>query len=87
MGKPKHFIPTCKGKIIGGDLYGPLQTSVGGVKYIFVMIENFTKFVKLYKIRSATMATALRKLNMYVNDYGIPKSVFTDNGTQFTSKK
>lgn len=87
VGKPKPFIPTCKGEIIGGDFYGPLQASVGGVKYIFVIIDSFTKFVKLCKVRSATMAAALRKLKLYVNDYGIPKSLYTDNGIQIIYKK
>lgn len=33
------------------DFYGPLPRSIGGVQYIFVVLDTFTKYVKLYPVK------------------------------------
>jgi transposase InsO family protein len=67
------------------DLYGPLPTG-RGVRYILVCFEVFTKYVKLYPIKTATTKSCLNKL---VNHYFVkvvkPQVVLSDNGTQFQS--
>ena len=68
------------------DYYGPLPTSTSGVKYILVVVDNFKKYVKLYTMKKATMAITLNKLKLYIQEVGKPKSILTDNGTQFTSR-
>lgn len=73
--------------MVSVDYYGPLPVSSGNVRYLFVIVDNFTKFVKLYAIRRATTVTSLRRLTQYIKEYGKPTSVLSDNGTQFTSKK
>lgn len=42
--------------------------------------------MKLYKLHSGTTAAALHKLKLY-KQILLPKSVYTDNGTQLTAKK
>ena len=54
FGGTMPILPSEKGELISRDYYGPLPVSTGGVKYIFVMVDNFTKFVKLYTLRRAT---------------------------------
>jgi hypothetical protein len=61
-GETKPMIPKQKGEMVSIDFYGPLVTSSGGVKYILVMVDNFTKFVKLYTLKRATTRATLRKL-------------------------
>lgn len=63
-----------KNEVISIDHYGPIPTAVGGVKYILVVVDNFIK-------------TALRKPKMYFEEFGVPKPVYTDNGTHFTLKR
>ena len=63
------------------DYYGPLLTSTSGVKYILVVVDNFTKYVKLYTMKKATTAITLNKLKLYIQEVGKPKSILTDNGT------
>ena len=87
FGGTKPIIPTNKGELISGDFYGPLPTAAAGVKYILVIVDNFTKYVKLYTLRRATTVATLRRLRQYVNEFGKPKAILTDNGTQFTSKQ
>jgi len=36
------------------DLYGPLPSGWNGVSYIFVILDNFSRFVKLYPLKRAT---------------------------------
>jgi transposase InsO family protein len=70
------------------DLYGPLPVGRFGFRYIFVCFDVFSKFVKLYSLKAATMKAYLNKV---VNDYVInmtrPRCILSDHGTQFSSKK
>lgn len=59
IGETKPIIPKKKGDLISMDYYGPLVTSTGGVKYILVVIDNFTKYVKLYAMKNATTRATL----------------------------
>jgi hypothetical protein len=78
---PKTAVELC-----AVDLYGPLLTGRGGVRYIFVCLDVFTKFVKLYALRAATSSTCLQKITKhYVADVIRPKCILSDSGTQFTS--
>ena len=68
------------------DFYGRLPRSVGGVGYIFVMLDAFSKYVKLYAIKRQTTKIALKKLiELYIPEVGKPERVLSDHGTQFTS--
>lgn len=87
MGETKPIIPKGKGELLSIDYYGPLPTSTSGVKYLLVMVDNFTKYVKLYAVRRATTLATLKRIQQYMQEHGKPQYVLTDNGTQFTSKK
>lgn len=70
------------------DFYGPLPRSVGGVEYIFVILDAFSKYVKLYAIKKENTDTILGKLcNSYVPEMGKPQRILSDHGSQFTSPK
>ena len=69
------------------DYYGPLLVSSGGVKYLLVVVNNFTKYVELYTLRRATTNVTLKRLQQYITTHGKQDSILTDNGTQFTSRK
>ncbi|KAJ8897045.1 hypothetical protein PR048_002391, partial [Dryococelus australis] len=61
---------------------------VGVVEYIFVMMDFFTKFVKLYLIKRATAHVVTEKvLYCYVLEVGQPKKIISDSGPQFRSDK
>uniref|UniRef100_A0A1B6GZR8 RNA-directed DNA polymerase n=1 Tax=Cuerna arida TaxID=1464854 RepID=A0A1B6GZR8_9HEMI len=69
------------------DIIGPLPTSIGNVKYLLITLDIFTKFVKLYPMRTANTRTIINKLfgHHFIN-YGAPKKIQSDNGSQFKSK-
>lgn len=72
-------------ELVTVDYNGPLPESTGKVKYIFVIIDAFSKLIKLYPMVSAkTKPTLKRLIHDYSHDVGKPRSVLADNGTQFT---
>lgn len=87
QGETTAVLPKQKGDLVSVDYYGPLVTSTSGVKYILVIIDNFTKFVKLYALKRATTCVTLNKIRQYSEQHGVPKAILSDNGTQFTTVK
>uniref|UniRef100_A0A1B6G9I6 RNA-directed DNA polymerase n=1 Tax=Cuerna arida TaxID=1464854 RepID=A0A1B6G9I6_9HEMI len=86
-GLAKGITCTAKNDHLAIDLIGPLPTSVGNTKFILITIDIFTKFVKLYPIRSANTRTIINKLfGTHFIQYGQPKKIQSDNGTQFKSR-
>nr|CAH7745333.1 unnamed protein product [Callosobruchus chinensis] len=83
-------IPEKPGELVCLDLIGPLPTSRGGggVTQLLVVIDAFTKYVRLYPLKRATTRSILNKImGEYVVKIQKSKCLLSDNGTQFTSKK
>jgi hypothetical protein len=84
--KEKHHLPKSPGELGVADLYGSLPTSRGNIRYIFVCYEVFSKYVKLYPLKSATTKACLNKLlNHYFVNVIEPKIILSDNGSQLRS--
>lgn len=76
-----------KNEIISLDLYGPLPQSTGGVTFLCVIVDLFTKYVTLYPLKKATTRAILNRLILdYFKKMGKPERILTDHGSQFTSK-
>lgn len=74
------------GDLVLVDFYGPLPEGRSRASYIFVVIDSFSKFVRLYPLGKANAKAAANRI---VNDYTkyVPiKVVLSDHGTQFLSK-
>lgn len=85
-GKMSTIIPEDDKDILAIDIFGPLPTSTGGVKYVLVVLNVFTKFVKLYALRKATTNAIINRLSKeYFPNILKPKRILADNGTQFSS--
>ena len=69
------------------DLLGELVETPQGNKHLLVIIDRFTKLVRIVPLRN-TRARNIAKafLQHWVFVYGAPIAVLTDNRTQFTSK-
>ena len=79
-------LPKKPGELLSVDLYGPLPTARGSVKYLFVCLEFFSKHVKLYPLKAATTRSCLKKLkDHYFLKVIKPKVVLSDHGSQFAS--
>jgi len=69
------------------DLMGPyVKSHPGGYKFIFVLIDYFSKWVEIFPSRLATTKNISRILESQIFcRFGIPKTIVTDNGPCFIS--
>jgi transposase InsO family protein len=85
MDRVSH-LPTKPGELLSVDLYGPLPTGRGGVKYLLVCLEFFSKHVNLYPLKTATTRSCLKKLREhYFQSVIKPEVIISDHGSQFSS--
>lgn len=79
---PKDTLPfqTCH-----IDHYGPLEKTGRGYKYIFSVIDAFTKFIRLYPCKSTGVSEVIKWLKDYFQCYSKPRRLVSDRGSAFTS--
>lgn len=80
-----HVKSERPGEMVAIDFFGELPMSTGGVKYILVVLDVFSKLVKLYPIKKETTQSAINRMEQYIQDVGKPRRLLNDHGTQFTS--
>lgn len=69
------------------DFVGPMTMSKKQNQYLFVVIDNFTKFVCLKPMRTAKTENVTKFLEEEVFlRYGVCENLICDNGVQFASK-
>lgn len=68
------------------DHYGPLEKTPTNKKYIFEIIDAFTKFTKLYDVKSTSADEVIKKLTEYFKYYSKPTRLISDRGSAFTSR-
>lgn len=69
------------------DFLGPFPRSKKGNKYLFVLVDNFTKWCLLKPIKQADAKFVVSYMEEEVfMVYGVPSKVICDNGPQFISK-
>lgn len=67
------------------DHFGPLPSIISKRKHILVIVDAFTKFVKLYAVHSTSTKEVCVCLSKYSEYYSRPRRVVSDRGTCFTS--
>jgi transposase InsO family protein len=72
--------------IISMDTLTGLPQSAEGYTGILVIIDNFSRYIELYPVKSTTEKEAIDCLIQHIGRYGIPAKVVSDNGTQFIAK-
>jgi transposase InsO family protein len=71
----------------GLDLVGPLQKAPGGFSHLLVTIDKFSKRIEVRPLTSIRSEQAVVFFIIIIHRFGVPNSIITDNGTQFTGKK
>jgi transposase InsO family protein len=71
----------------GLDLVGPLQKAPGGFTHLLVAIDKFSKWIKVPPLTSIGSEQAVAFFTNIIHRFGVPNSIITDNGTQFTGEK
>lgn len=68
------------------DFLGPYPRTKQGNCVIFIILDQFTKFPLVKALPKATTANVVKYLHEVFSIFGVPESLLSDNGTQFTSK-
>ena len=69
------------------DHLGPLSLTKNKMRHILLVIDGFTKFVKLYAVKSTKTEEVICCLNNYFVTYSRPQKIVSDRGSCFTSEK
>ena len=72
--------PTAPWTRLHIDLLGPVNGSM-----YFVLVDAYSKYPEVIKMNSITSTATIRALREILSRHGLPKSIVSDNGTQFTS--
>lgn len=80
---PKGNLPFAT---IHVDHMGPLEKTGKSYRHLLIVIDAFTKFVRLYPCKTTTTEEVLRHLCDYFRTYSRPKRLISDRGTCFTSE-
>ncbi|CAN6234409.1 unnamed protein product [Urochloa humidicola] len=68
----------------GLDMVGPLQTAPGGFTHLLVAVDKFSKWIEARPITTIRSEEAIKFFTDIIHRFGVPNSIITDNGTQFT---
>ncbi|KAK8772805.1 hypothetical protein V5799_012661 [Amblyomma americanum] len=71
---------------IHADHLGRFVRSKKGNKYILVVIDNLTKYVRLFPSRDTSAKSVIKSCEDFTLSHGLPERIITDRGTCFTSK-
>ncbi|CAG9830063.1 unnamed protein product [Diabrotica balteata] len=66
------------------DHYGPLAP-FNKNKYIFEVVDGFTKFIKFYPCKSTNTGEVIKYLTEHFANYSVPSVISSDRGSCFTS--
>ena len=72
----------------GLDMVGPLPRSThGNHTHLLVVVDKFTKWIEAVPVTNAGATAVVNFFKMIMSRFGIPHSIITDNGSNFTSKE
>jgi transposase-like protein len=70
---------------MGLDIVGPLTATPNGNKYLFVLVNYFTKWVEAKATKTIDANDVIEFLKDVFSRHGLPEVIITDNGRQFIS--
>jgi ABC-type uncharacterized transport system permease subunit len=56
-------------------------TSRGSTRFLFVVIDTFTKWMEAMLVVNITQQVAVKFLQSIIYPFGVPRRILTDNGT------
>ena len=66
-------------------MVGPLKGGTHKHKYLLVMVDKFTKWIEAKPVKTADSGPVIDFISGVVRRYGVPHSIITDNGMNFTT--
>jgi transposase InsO family protein len=71
----------------GLDTVGPLRKALGGYTHLLVAVDKFSKWIEARSIANLRAKQAVSFFTDIIHRFGVPNSIITDNGSQFTGRK
>jgi hypothetical protein len=62
----------------------PFKPAPGNFKCVFVLIDKFSKWIEYMPLTKASSEKAVKFIDQIIHRFGLPNSIITDLGTQFT---
>lgn len=83
---PEHFpVPDARFDHVHLDIIGPLP-NIQGYHYCVTMIDRFTRWPEAVPVKNITADSVIQAFfNGWISRFGSPKTITTDQGTQFES--
>jgi hypothetical protein len=71
----------------GLDLLGPFKKALGSLTHLLIVVDKFTKWIEAKPLAKIGSKQAVNFIKDIIFHFGVPNSIITDNGTQFTGQK
>jgi hypothetical protein len=65
-------------------MVGPFKIVPGGLTHLLVDVDKFTKWIEAKPIKKLDGSSTIKFFNEIITRYGVPPSIITNNGTNFT---
>jgi transposase InsO family protein len=69
------------------DIVEPLRKALGGYTHLLVVVDKFFKWIEARPITNLRAEQAVLFFTDIIHRFGVPNSIITDNGSQFTGRK
>lgn len=79
-------IPKSNIETLHIDHFGPIDKHVCSRKYIFLIVDAFSKYVKLYPTKTTNTCEVITCLKEFFRNYNKLVKIISDRGTAFTSR-
>jgi hypothetical protein len=65
-------------------MIGLFKPALGNFKCVFVLIDKFSKWIEYMLLTKASSEKAVEFLDQIIHRFGLPNSIISDLGTQFS---
>ena len=72
-------------ELVQADCIGPMCTASNGSKYIFTIVDAFTRWTSAYAVPNIQTATLIPCIEDWIANHGAMTSLLTDHAKDFTS--
>ncbi|GBG69713.1 hypothetical protein CBR_g4544 [Chara braunii] len=81
-------IPERPGESLSMDFIDTMVTSKSGMRYLYVIVDRFTKYVRLVAMPETARTDYVIRMfkENWVRDFGLPRSIISDRDVRFTSE-